>query len=121
MNHCKTSKTTTKARAASAPLLMTSSLVGHTTALGMPPTVQKRAPDTAIARLCPRPAPRSSTVARQTNPRVLTAPATEDEIQECYKRMCTAPVSTCEIKEHLRFLRAVHVASSRGKGNGRAP
>ena len=27
------------------------------------------------------------------------------------------PVSTCEIKEHLDFLRAVHVASSRGKGS----
>ena len=26
-------------------------------------------------------------------------------------------VSTCEIKEHLRFLRAVHIASSRGKGS----
>ena len=26
-------------------------------------------------------------------------------------------ISTCEIKEHLRFLRAVHVASSRGKGS----
>ena len=27
------------------------------------------------------------------------------------------PVSTYEVKEHLRFLRAVHVASSRGKGS----
>ena len=27
------------------------------------------------------------------------------------------PVSTSEIKEHLRFLRAVHIASSRGKGS----
>ena len=28
-----------------------------------------------------------------------------------------ARLSTCEIKEHLGFLRAVHVASSRGKGS----
>ena len=31
--------------------------------------------------------------------------------------MMALPVSTCEIKEHLRFLRAVHIASSRGTGS----
>ena len=39
------------------------------------------------------------------------------QMRFCVMSYNVQPVSTCEIKEHLGFLRAVHIASSRGKGS----
>ena len=65
------------------------------------------------SRASPR-APRSRVegVGPQGNP--IPPKMTDDDASLLSK---LPPVSTCEIKEHLRFLRAVHVASSRGKGS----